>query len=474
MIGVGGSGGKRAVSVRGEMAQGGPTSKKLKVPKHYLVTVDSKHREFVGEFAADEKYVIPALQAEKTAIVREMREMVGKEMAVADIAARRARLGALTEEIARLRKKKNDYYLTHAECLHRYFEEKKNISGDANASEDPPAAKEGGGEGNEKEGGGGGGGGSGKRKRESEGKKHKSVIDMFWGAASTEDKGGGGCAYRLGAKRQPASPALLEPPKRFHPATPEKRKREDAVDTKEKVGYAQRYLSRVDDNFFDTDMFVRACDVCVVCGKGEMMCVDDEGVAMCSQCGASVPVLADADRPAHRDAPGGDGGSSTYKRSNHFKEVITQFQGKQTTTIKPEIYAKIAMQFKKERIRVPDDVTRDRTRDVLKIIRHPKLYDHVTLIMAKFGVPPPTFSAELEDSLMSLFMSVQAPYAKFHPQDRFHFLNYHYVLYKFLELLGQTQYLPMITLLKRDIIIKLDETWKLICEELQWPFTPTV
>jgi hypothetical protein len=204
-----------------------------------------------------------------------------------------------------------------------------------------------------------------------------------------------------------------------------------------------------------------------------MQFADDEGISVCASCGGAVPVLTDLDRPTYRDIPA-DMCPSTYKRGLHFKDVMYQFQGKETTTISEHVFARISMQFKKERVRIPQDITRVRTKEVLRTLQYPKLYDHVVYIMAKYGVPPPRFSTELEETMMNLFMNIQAPYARHHPNGRTHFLNYSYVLYKFCELLGQTQYLPMIILLKRDIIIKLDATWKLICEDLNYPFFPTV
>jgi hypothetical protein len=48
-------------------------------------------------------------------------------------------------------------------------------------------------------------------------------------------------------------------------------------------------------------------------------------------------------------------------------------------------------------------------------------------------------------------------------------------LFKFCELLGETQYLNEIPLLKdREKLIEQDEIWKKMCLELDWEFIPTV
>ena len=76
---------------------------------------------------------------------------------------------------------------------------------------------------------------------------------------------------------------------------------------------------------------------------------------------------------------------------------------------------------------------------------------------------------ELEDKLCNLFMDIQAPYAKFCPDDRVNFLNYYYTVYKLCELLEKNEFLPYFPMLKdRDKRIEQDAIWKQICEELNW------
>ena len=84
-------------------------------------------------------------------------------------------------------------------------------------------------------------------------------------------------------------------------------------------------------------------------------------------------------------------------------------------------------------------------------------------------------SPELEEKLFNLFIELQAPYAKHCPDYRVNFSNYYYVLYKLCELLGETDYIVDIPMLKdREKLIEQDETWKKMCQELDWEFIPTV
>mgnify|MGYP003338474332 CR=1 FL=1 len=48
-------------------------------------------------------------------------------------------------------------------------------------------------------------------------------------------------------------------------------------------------------------------------------------------------------------------------------------------------------------------------------------------------------------------------------------------MYKLCELLGEDSYLVHIPMLKdREKLIDQDDTWRKMCEELDWDFLPTV
>ena len=154
-----------------------------------------------------------------------------------------------------------------------------------------------------------------------------------------------------------------------------------------------------------------------------------------------------------------------YKRINHFKEIIAQFQGKETTQIPPEVIENIKQQIKKERISLAQ-VTNVKTKEILKKLGYNKYYEHIPFIKDKLGIKPPIMSQEFEETLYNLFMELQAPYSKFCPDDRVNFLNYYYTAYKLCELLGETQYLEHFPMLK-DREKRLDQDiWKQICQEL--------
>jgi len=235
----------------------------------------------------------------------------------------------------------------------------------------------------------------------------------------------------------------------------------------------QKYLSNIDETFLDMNSFIRETDICQFCHKGEMIPLDDEGVLICNICAINIPYLIENEKPSYKEPPK-EVCFYAYKKINHFKEILAQFQGKETTQIPDEVIEQIQQQIKKERIGI-DLLTHHKTKEILKKLGFNKYYEHIAFIKNKLGIKPPVFSPELEDTLCNLFMEIQAPYAKTCPDYRVNFLNYYYVLFKFCELLEETQFLHDIPLLKdREKLIEQDETWKKMCVELNWEFIPTV
>ena len=234
-----------------------------------------------------------------------------------------------------------------------------------------------------------------------------------------------------------------------------------------------RYLCNIDESFLDVNSFVRPTDICQYCFKGELIPLDDEGILICNACSANIPYLIENEKPSYKEPPK-EVCFYAYKKINHFKEILAQYQGKETTQIPSEIIDIIKQQIKKERIDL-EQLNHYKTKEILKKLGYNKYYEHIAFIKNKIGIKPPVMSQELEETLCNLFMELQSPYAKNCPDYRVNFLNYYYVLYKLCELLGETSYLDDIPMLKdREKLIEQDETWKKMCEELDWEFIPTV
>jgi hypothetical protein len=235
----------------------------------------------------------------------------------------------------------------------------------------------------------------------------------------------------------------------------------------------QQYLSNIDDTFIDVNTFIRQTDVCQICHKGELIPLEDEGILMCNICFRSIPYLIENEKPSYKEPPK-EVCFYAYKRINHFKEILAQFQGKETTQIPLDVIENIKLQIKKERIDLTQ-ITNNKTKEILKKLGYNKYYEHIPFIKDKLGIKPPIMSPELEDTLCNLFIELQSPYSKYCPDDRVNFLNYYYTAYKLCELLGEEQYLEHFPMLKdREKRIEQDSIWRKICEELDWEFIATI
>ena len=234
-----------------------------------------------------------------------------------------------------------------------------------------------------------------------------------------------------------------------------------------------KYLTNVSDDFLDINNFIYPTDICQICHKGELIPLEEDGILICNSCSRSIPYLIENEKPSYKEPPK-EVCFYAYKRINHFKEILAQFQGKETTQIPEDVIENIKLQIKKERIEV-SKITNAKTKEILKKLGYNKYYEHIPFIKDKLGIKPPIMSPELEETLCNLFIELQAPYSKYCPDDRVNFLNYYYTAYKLCELLGEEKYLEHFPMLKDpEKRMEQDVIWKKICHELDWEFIPTI
>ena len=236
----------------------------------------------------------------------------------------------------------------------------------------------------------------------------------------------------------------------------------------------------VNDYFFNTDKnYVKTIknvnvDYCEKCNIEKILYLS-EGKVICKGCGDETLILIDSDKPSYKDPPR-EVTYFSYQRINHFNECLAQFQAKETTDIPQEVYDKIIVELKKERIKDMTQLTSPKIRDILKKLKKNKYYEHIPHIINKLnGVAPPVMSRETEEILRRMFKEIQIPFYKFCPKDRSNFLSYAYVLRKFVELLELDEFIECFNLLKdREKLYEQDKIWKDICKYLEWEFIPSV
>jgi hypothetical protein len=240
----------------------------------------------------------------------------------------------------------------------------------------------------------------------------------------------------------------------------------------EKSKNVTKYLSNIDNNLLDINNYINDFETCKNC-CGELIAVEHLGLVICDNCGQQEKFLIQHEKPSYKEPPK-EVCFYAYKRINHFREILAQFQAKETTQIPKEVLVNIKKQIIKERINLKQ-LTNIKAKDILKKLGYNKYYEHIPFIKDKLGIKPPIMTPQLEEKLCNLFMDIQKPYAKHCPDDRVNFLNYYYVLYKMCELLDEKNFLPFFPMLKDPIKrIEQDEIWKKICRELNWEFVSTI
>jgi len=116
--------------------------------------------------------------------------------------------------------------------------------------------------------------------------------------------------------------------------------------------------------------------------------------------------------------------------------------------------------------------------DVKKAIRKLKLTKYMEnfyyILFAVTGCKPPYIRREVEDKMVRMFRQIDRIYGAACHDKRMSFLNYHYIIYKHLELMNETELLPKVPLIRTVVRLREhDRIWNSICEELGWSFKVT-
>jgi hypothetical protein len=247
-----------------------------------------------------------------------------------------------------------------------------------------------------------------------------------------------------------------------------------------------QYLQRTDPMYvplssskqFESDTITDGMEYrCPDCDQERMLFSNDATfVCQNASCGRMDNVLIDANKPSYKDMPHDNGSYYSYKRINHFNEWLAQFQAKETTDIPDEVYNRILLELKKERVQNVLQITYSKMKEILKRLKLNKYYEHIPHITNHInGQPAPVMTRATEEKLRSMFKEVQAPFIKHCPRDRKNFLSYSYVLHKFCELLSLDDFLHCFQLLKsREKLHHQDQIWEKICKELRWEFIKSI
>ena len=164
-----------------------------------------------------------------------------------------------------------------------------------------------------------------KKKEVSQGNNKKKVINNFFKLSNIEDK-----------KKDPVSQSETE-----------------------------KYFMNINPNFLDLNSYIEKTDVCEYC-NGELVPVENDGILICKICSSQFTYLIEHEKPSYKEPPK-EVCFYAYKRLNHFKEILAQFQAKETTNIPENVLKDVKKQLKKERISI-DDFTHIKAKEILKKI----------------------------------------------------------------------------------------------------------
>ena len=100
----------------------------------------------------------------------------------------------------------------------------------------------------------------------------------------------------------------------------------------------QNYWKNVNREYCNTSDYNVNTDICQSCRTGELIPQDEEGIMICNnpKCGVYIQYIVDNEKPIYKEPPN-EVTYNAYVRLNHFKEILSQFQAKETTQIPPHV-----------------------------------------------------------------------------------------------------------------------------------------
>lgn len=225
----------------------------------------------------------------------------------------------------------------------------------------------------------------------------------------------------------------------------------------------EKYCQRVDGIRINHDDGSNRIKYCTEC-KIEKILDMTESAYICPCCGDSEMIILDEDRQIKDYSP--------YRKVNHFREWLNQFQAKQSPDIPENVFIDIVKELNKRRITDLSILDKKKMKAILKKLEYNIYYEHVAYIINKLNnLPPPKITRDMEKLFISMFFKIQDPWEMYKHPDRKNFLSYSYVLHKFCELLELDHLLDCFPLHKdSDKIMENDQLWEKICKHLKWEY----
>lgn len=237
----------------------------------------------------------------------------------------------------------------------------------------------------------------------------------------------------------------------------------------------ENYLSIVENNYIKKtyEQSLEDLDKCKICNNNRIFNTINS-VYICPECGIEEKVLYVSDSHSFKEPPR-EITYFAYKKINHFKEWLSQFQAKESTNINDDVLDKIKNELKKESYLKMENIQASKILEILRKLNLTKFYEHCHYITNRLtGNPAPIIDHDLEEKLLFMFKEIQGPWLMYCPKNRSNLLSYPWLFFKFFQILDRHEFLPYLRLLKcREKIIEHDEVWKKICTHLGWKYYDT-
>ncbi len=245
-------------------------------------------------------------------------------------------------------------------------------------------------------------------------------------------------------------------------------------DHKTKADFLKEYLLLTKEDYvYIQESNITEDNYCEECQVPRII-RSSEAKSICEYCGSEVNIILEVEKPSLKDPPM-EIRYYEYKRINHFCDWLSNLQGKESTEVPEEIINLILLEIKKERkMDELADLDEDDIRKYLKknagkvnTSKYEMFYEHATQILFRItGIPPLTMTPEQEENLKIMFILIQEPYDRF-VIGRKNFFSYSCILYKFCQLLGYTEFMKKLKLLKsKEKLYQQDQIWKKICKSM--------
>ena len=302
-------------------------TKKCIIIKKNTVTLDSKHKEITERIKKDILETLPELKRQKKQLLEFLKQN-NLNISIDERLNKEDNLKEIISKIKLIKKREKEYFLNNSNYIFDYFESKKNISENTNNENDINEIN------NENE-----------TVNKNETNQTNCGINK-----TTKSK------FNDITKSNMLNNFFKIKDKTINDIDGENNiilnnngeiNNNNEINNKE-LSNVQKYMLNNDESFLNINNYIIQTDICRFCNKGELIPIEHEGILLCNMCSKSVKYLIDNDKPSYKEPPK-EVCFYAYKRINHFREILAQFQAKESTQIPDEVIENIKLQIKKDR-----------------------------------------------------------------------------------------------------------------------------